>query len=78
MNFFLNYYTDLFGKWRAGAMACMWKSEDDLQSQFALSTLWVLETQIITIGGKSLYPLCHLTGPKLGTLACTSPNPFVL
>lgn len=38
-------------------------------SQSALSTMWVLGTQVITIGGKSLYPPCHLPGPKFETLA---------
>lgn len=47
-------------------MACIWRSEDNLQEP-VLSILWVLGTQVSSLGGKSLYPLSHLTGPKRGT-----------
>lgn len=70
MDFFSNYCTNLFGKWWAGTVACMWRAEDDLQrSVCSFESMWVLGAQVVTTGGKSLYPLCHLTGPKLGTLA---------
>lgn len=42
------------------AMVGMWRSVDPLLPYVGTGDL----TQIISIGGKHLYPLCHLMGPK--------------